>query len=236
MKELEKNTIHAGHRARVKEEFRKQGLEHFPSHKVLELLLFYTMRRGDTNPTAHRLMDRFGSLSGVLDAPMEMLQEVEGVGLESATLIKLIPALLRAYLDDKVDAKNMLKSCEDAKEYVRHKFLGEEQECILLVCLAANGKVIHSSWVSQGTRRMVELSPAAVVRTALRCGAVKALLAHNHPDGLCNPSSRDLRTTSILFDELARVGVELVDHIITAPGGVYSMVEHGMFPAHRSEI
>lgn len=233
MKERETNTLHAGHRARVKEEFRKQGLEHFPRHRVLELLLFYTMRRSDTNPVAHRLMDRFGSLSGVFDAPIELLQEVEGVGLESATLIKLVPELLRAYLDDKADVKHMIKSCEDAKEYVRHKFLGEEQECVLLVCLAANGRMLHSSWISRGTRQSVELSPAVVVRTALRCGAVKALLAHNHPDGLCNPSSRDLRTTSILYDELARVGVELTDHIIVAPGGVYSMVEQGMFPAYR---
>ncbi|MGI6403295.1 MAG: JAB domain-containing protein [Oscillospiraceae bacterium] len=232
-KERDKNAIHTGHRARVKEEFRRQGLEHFPGHKVLEFLLFYTIRRGDTNPTAHRLMDRFGSLSGVFDAPIELLQEVEGVGLESATLIKLIPALMRAYLDDKVDTKNMLKNYGDAKDYVRYKFLGEEQEKVLLVCMASNGKVIHSSWISQGTRRSVEFSPATVVRTTLRCGAVKALLAHNHPDGLCNPSSRDLRTTSILFEELARVGVELMDHIITAPDGVYSMVEHGMFPAHR---
>ncbi|HHY51806.1 MAG TPA: RadC family protein [Clostridiales bacterium] len=231
--ERDSTAIHAGHRARVKEEFRQKGLEHFPHHKVLELLLFYAIRRGDTNPTAHRLMERFGSLSGVFDAPMELLMEVEGVGLESATLIKLIPAIMRAYLDDKVDAKNMLKTCADAKEFVRYKFLGEEEERVLLVCMASNGKVIQSSWISQGTRRSVEFSPAAVVRAALRCGAVKALLAHNHPDGICNPSSRDLRTTSILFEELARVGVGLMDHIIIAPDGVYSMVEHGMFPAHR---
>lgn len=225
--------LHEGHRGRVKEEFRRKGLEHFSDHKILEMLLFYAVRQGDTNPVGHRLMDTFGSLSGVFDAPIELLMEVEGVGRESATLIKFIPAVMRAYLNDKTDAKNKLLGCEDAKEYVRYKFLGEEEECILLICLAANGKILYSNWIAQGTRQSVDLSPAQVVRTALRCGAMKALLAHNHPDGFCNPSSGDLRTTSILFDELSRVGVELLDHMIVAPDGVYSMVEHNMFPAHR---
>lgn len=231
--EQEKKGIHSGHRARVKEEFRQKGLEHFPAHKVLELLLYYVIPRGDTNVIGHRLIDRFGSLSSVFDAPAELLKEVEGIGEESATLIKLMPAVMRAYLNDKTDSKNTLRSYEDAKEYIQYKFLGEDEECILLVCMAANGKILHSGWIGRGTSHSVELAPATVARAALRCGAVSVLLAHNHPDGFCNPSSSDLRTTSILFDELARVGVELVDHIITAPDGTYSMLEHGMFPAHR---
>lgn len=228
-----KKHLHKGHRARVREEFRQNGLEHFPDHKMLELLLFYVIPREDTNPIGHRLLERFDSLSGAFDAPMELLTKVEGVGQETATLIKLIPALCQAYLDDKVDHIHRLHGYKEAKEYVRYKFLGKDQEMILLVCMAANGKIMLCDWMAQGTSQQVLLQPAEIARIALRSGAVKVLLAHNHPDGFCNPSSQDLRTTSILFEELHRIGVELTDHIIVAPDDVYSMVENNMFPAYR---
>ncbi len=225
---MEDKEIHAGHRKRVKEEFRSVGLGHFAQHRVLELLLFYAIPQGDTNPAAHRLIERFGSLSGVLDAPVELLTEVKGVGPESATLLKLIPALARAYLDDKAGACSTLKTTADAKEYVTAKFLGEKSERLLLVCLGANGKILFTDWLADGDGRSVETSPARVVSAALRCGAVKVLLAHNHPNGFCNPSSRDLRTTSILMEELHRLGVELFDHVIVGVDGVCSLAEMGV--------
>ncbi len=224
---MDDKQIHKGHRKRVKEEFRGAGLEHFSRHRVLELLLFYAVPQGDTNPAAHRLIERFGSLSAVLDAPIELLMEVEGVGVESATLLKLLPALARAYLDDKASAGSMLRSTADAKEYVAAKFLGEENERLLLVCLGTNGKILFTNWLASGDGRSVEASPARVVSVALRCGATKVVLAHNHPNGFCNPSSRDLRTTSILMEELRRLGVELFDHVIVGADGVCSLAEMG---------
>ncbi len=147
---MENKHLHGGHRKRVKEEFRGAGLEHFSRHRVLELLLFYAVPQGDTNPVAHRLIERFGSLSAVLDAPIELLTEVTGVGLESATLLKLVLALAKAYLEDKANAKSMLKTAGDAKEFVVNKFLGAETEKLLLVCLGANGKVLFTDWLASG--------------------------------------------------------------------------------------
>ncbi len=222
--------IHKGHRMRVKKEFRENGLSHFPSHKIIEMLLFYSLRQGDTNELGHRLMDRFGSITGIFDADMAMLQEVDGIGEESATLIKLVSGIIKAYMDDHVSANNRIKDIETAKEYMRFKFLCEQKESIIIVCLANNGKVVFSDRVAQGSPEKVSISPAEVVKTALRSNAVRVILAHNHPNGICLPSSKDLRTTSILYDELRRVDIEMMDHIIVAPDGVYSMVENNMFP------
>ena len=80
--------LHRGHRARLKEEFLVRDLEGWSDHKVLELLLCYAIPQGDVNPLAHRLVERFGDLAGILDAPMKALQEVPGMGEHSALLMK----------------------------------------------------------------------------------------------------------------------------------------------------
>lgn len=223
--------VHEGHRERVRREFRENGLEHFADHKVLETLLFYSVPRSDTNVLGHLLIERFGSISGVFDAPYELLCEVEGVGESSATLLKLVAATIRRYMDDYTSVHNVIDSHESAKEYMRYKFLCEARECVYLACMGHNGKVLFCARVADGTPETVNIAPADIVKTALRANASRALIAHNHPNGICNPSSRDLRTTSILHDELRRVDVELIDHIIVAPDGVYSMKESNMFPS-----
>ena len=87
---------HSGHRDRLRGEFLARS-ESFPDHKVLELLLFYALPRQDTNPIAHDLLERFGSLEGVLDAPPEALAQVKGVGDRSAVLFKAVKELARRY-------------------------------------------------------------------------------------------------------------------------------------------
>ena len=81
--------LHENHRARVRKRFEHEGLKTFADHNVLELLLFYSIPQKDTNDIAHRLLDEFGSLSAVFDAPKDVLMNVVGVGENTATLIKL---------------------------------------------------------------------------------------------------------------------------------------------------
>ena len=86
-------SIHRGHRDRVKQEFLRGGLGPFSDVRALELLLFYALPQGDVNPLAHALLDRFGSLAGVLDADLADLRTVPGIGDHTAILLKLVPAL-----------------------------------------------------------------------------------------------------------------------------------------------
>ena len=92
----EKNP-HSGHRDRMRQRFIRDGLDSFQDHEALELLLFYAIPRRDVNELAHRLLLRFGSLSGVFDASMDQLTTVEGLGPQAAALIKLVPQLNRKY-------------------------------------------------------------------------------------------------------------------------------------------
>ena len=88
-------SIHNGHRQRLKDRFRKEGLDHFDEHQVLELLLFYCIPRQDTNPLAHRLMNTFGSVREVLNADRDVLLRVEGMTENAATLLSLVGDLRR---------------------------------------------------------------------------------------------------------------------------------------------
>lgn len=97
--------LHENHRARVRKRFEHEGLKTFADHNVLELLLFYSIPQKDTNDIAHRLLDEFGSLSAVFDAPKDVLMNVVGVGENTATLIKLMPELFSRYEQDKIKTK-----------------------------------------------------------------------------------------------------------------------------------
>lgn len=220
------SNVHKGHRNRVKKEFLKNGLSHFEAHRILELLLYYSIPRSDTNEIGHALMERFGSLSSVFDAPRDLLLETKGIGEESATLIKLMAAISCRYMDDYNTQNNVIDSTDAAKEYVRYKFIGKQMECVYLVCMGTNGRVTFCDRIAEGMPETVDVSPAKIVRAALLANAAKVLLAHNHPNGISLPSRKDLAATGIFFEELRRVDIELFDHVIVAPDGVYSLREN----------
>ena len=102
-------SVHKDHRKRVKKRFREEGLDHFDQVHALELLLFYGIPQGDTNPLAHQLIDHFGSLAGVLDAPVEELERIPGVGEHVSTLLSLVRGMTRYYLVNRNGFVNILK-------------------------------------------------------------------------------------------------------------------------------
>ena len=106
--------IHTGHRKRVKTEFQVRGVAGWPDHRILELLLFYAIPQGDVNPLAHELVDRFGSLDRVLDALPEELMKVKGMGEHSITLLKLIPAVMGRYLEERTGPGQIIHTVEEA--------------------------------------------------------------------------------------------------------------------------
>ncbi len=229
--------IHRGHRARMKEKFLAQGLESFQDHNVLELLLFYAVPRADTNPIAHRLLDRFGSLAAVFDAPIRELEKVEGVGKNAAVLIKLVPQLQRRYLTSKIDwdMQDVISSTEDMGAYLLPRFLPEKTEVVMLVCMDAKHKVLNCSRIAEGDAACAPVSVRKIVSLALQYNAVCAVLAHNHTCGIALPSHDDVAVTLRVRDALAEVDVELLDHIVVAGDDFVSLYESGLMDEDRGD-
>lgn len=219
--------IHEGHRKRMKERFLKSGLDDFAPHNVLEFLLFYSIPRGDTNPIAHRLIDAFGSLSGVFDATPEELMKVSGVGESTAILISMIPQMARKYLEDKADAVNVVGGCGDIGAYLLPKFVGRTNEALMMVSIDNKNKVISCSVVAEGTVDSAKVSRRKVMEEAMKVKATRVILAHNHPRGVAVPSAEDVAMTREIGRLFAQVGIELVDHIIIADDDYVSMAASG---------
>ncbi len=218
--------IHDGHRQRVYDRFRKEGLDSFSPHNVLEMLLFYSIPRADTNEIAHRLIERFGSLAAVFDAPESELTKVTGVGERSAVLIKMIPQLARYYMTDKT-SDVIISSSTQAGEYLLPRYVGRTVETVMVVCLDNKSKVINTTIVHEGNINVSEVSIQAIASVALQSKASAIILAHNHPDGVALPSNDDIATTKVICRTLAALNVRVVDHIIVGDNDFVSMLDSG---------
>ncbi|MEM1483971.1 DNA repair protein RadC [Oscillospiraceae bacterium PP1C4] len=222
-------SIHEGHRQRLKDRFLKRGLDDFEPHNVLELLLFYAVPQRDTNDLAHRLLKHFGSLSAVFDANFDDLCKVDGVGKNTATLIKMIPDLFRRYQDDYNKEGVVLTDIAQMGEFLRPKFIGRTKEHIFLLCLDNKGSVVYADFIIEGTINSAPLYTRNILEIAMRCQATSAILAHNHPKGLAIPSNADLISTRSVYDALEVAKIKLIDHFIFAGSDYTSLRNSGFF-------
>lgn len=214
---------HANHRARLRETFRKAGTDKIPDHNLLELLLFYSIPRKDTNEIAHRLLATFGSLDRVFNAPYERLLEVEGMGESSALLISMIPGICRRYIESTTEKKINLSEPEMMTEYVVSKFYGEKIEKFLMICLDSTGNLINCCELGSGTTGTVMVDKRLTLETAFRNNADTVVFAHNHPNGIAAPSKEDINMTTEFSSLFRKVGIRLADHIIAGGSDVISL-------------
>lgn len=222
---METASVHKGHRERLKKRFLEEGLDHFTDVQVLELLLFYAIPQKDTNPIAHALLEHFGSLSQVLDAPVEELQKVTGIKDNAATLLALVTQLCRYYQVDSAQRVEILNSLEACGNYLVPRFFGRTRETVFLLCLDAKCKVICCKELGEGSVNAASISIRKVVETALGANATSVILAHNHPSGLALPSEEDILTTKRLYMALDAVDIVLADHMVVADGDYVSMAQ-----------
>lgn len=207
---------HAGHRDRLRARFKREGLGGFAPHEVLELLLTYAIPRVDTNPIAHALIRRFGSLHGVLEAKTAELEQVPGVGPNASALIALLLPVLRMYEQEKLLPRRRLQTYDQLAAYCRTLFLGVSSEQFYLLCFDAQLQLTATVLISSGTPTEVSAPPRLVMQELMRHNAVSAVLTHNHPSACPRPSVEDVDLTVELQRLMNSVGIRLIDHIIIA--------------------
>ena len=186
--------LHDGHRQRLLQRFLREGLDGFDEHNILELLLFYAIPRKDTNELAHRLMDDFGSLAGVLDASAQDL---------------------------------CLASTEQAGRFLLPRFIGRQEETVLLTCLDGKCRVLSCTVLHKGSLNSSEVNVRKLLTAALKHNAAAVILAHNHPGGVALPSPEDLSTTARIKAALEAADIRLLDHIIVADHDFVSLADSG---------
>lgn len=211
----------------MRRRFLKGGLESFADHEALELLLYYAIPRRDTNPVAHALMERYGSLSAVLAAPVEDLKQVAGIGESAAILLKLpLQICGKAKMAD-VEQETVLSSAERVGAYLLDRFAGESNEVIYQLCLDRKGKLLACKRIGEGGVSDAEMNLRRMVENAVLTKASGVILAHNHPSGIALPSAEDIAATQKAKAAMDVIGVVLADHIIVADGDFVSLAQSG---------
>lgn len=203
---------------------RENGASSFNKQELIELLLVYSSRKDNTEETASCLLDFFGSMSEVLEAPVMELTQIDGVSKNSAVLLSMIPQIARRIQIDR-DVKKRIKGMDAVRAFVPKCFIGKTVEHFLLVCLDKNKKMIRYDFVSKGTVNASAVDLRKIIHIVLVTNAAYAVVAHNHPRGYDYPSRDDIKTTQVIVNALNKIDVPLLDHIIVNSQGAYSIAE-----------
>lgn len=209
---------HGGHRARLKERFLREGLDGFEKHNMLELLLFFSIPQQDTNPIAHALLDRFGSISDVFAASFEELCTVKGVSEHTATLLKLVPAISRAALCENRDPDARYDTLNKIGNLFLHYYAGVTVETVYLLLLDNSDRMVDMVKICDGSVNRVQFDTRKLIEQALRPRVSRVVLAHNHPNGTLVPSAEDMETTTEVANAFRTVNVEMLEHLLVADG------------------
>lgn len=223
-----------GHRQRLKNRFRKEGLDNFDERYVLELLLFYCIPRQDTKPLACRLLEHFGSIVDVLDATPEELEKVEGVGEGVSTFLALRSAVERYYQMKREElnldiASNILNTPDAYCAFLAPYFKGQRNEVVYILCLDAQCKFMCCRMVGEGSVNSANVPIRRLVEMALNVNASFVVIAHNHPSGLVLPSKEDIQTTIRVAKAMQAVDIALVDHVIFFEKESISLAQSGTY-------
>ena len=206
---------------------KEKSFENYSNEAALEFMLTTAGIRGDIPAAIENMLDAFGSFKGILEARPAQLLKVPGVTRKMATLVSTIVPMVRVWERCSMDDEDCIHNTREAEAYAKSILMGERTERFFVIALNARCKVLGSRKISEGSLSEVSAYPRMVMETALTYNAHSILLCHNHPGGTCAPSPEDIASTLQLQRMLKSVGILLLDHIIVAGIGTYSLIQHG---------
>ena len=217
-----------GHRTRLRERFMREGASNFQDHEVLELYLYGSVPRKDTNKLAHNLLTKFGGFSGVFNASPEQLMEVDGVSTVTACNVAVVKEIFYRYRRDEQD-KSKIQGLGSIIKYVQSTISESVYEKMVVVYVdAATRYILQEEFTSDNTDQ-VDVDPKKIVATAMRLNASGVVLFHCHSNAPCTPSTEDMRYTEKLYFALASINIAILEHIIfNNRGGYYSFHKEGI--------
>lgn len=207
--------IHDGHRQRLRKRFLASPSS-FEDHELLELLLFYIYPRVNTNEIAHNLLNRFGSLKGVLDAGIPALTQVQQIGDNAALFFRVVSETLSRYKLEYPKSINAIDSHETLARYLCSLFAGTDNEVTYLLLFDSKNKLISCTNIGEGYSCGNVLSMRTITTLTMNSNAASAIVVHNHPNGKAIPSGEDLAATNNINTVMSLNGVKLIDHFIIA--------------------
>jgi len=212
------------------ERYIKTGIASLNDYEILELLLTFTIPRRDTKQLAKKLLADYGTVSAVINAPLDELSSVNGLGRRSAAIFSLVRDAATFCLNERCEEKPIVTHRGDVEKYLRFNFGHRRDEYIVVIFLDSGSRVIGTEVVGEGTVNRCAVYPRKIMEVAIKCGAASFILAHNHPSGTAEPSEEDWKTTERLIVAGKSMDIPLVDHIIICKDDVVSLRDHIRWP------
>ena len=216
----------AGHRKRLRERFLQSGLDGFADYEIIELLLSLNTPRKDCKPTAKEAIKKFDGIVGVLDAPIDELMQINGIGPSNAIGVKIFQNILQIYAKEKINLKKELNTPQMLFEFLKEKIGKEKKEHFAILFFDTRNKLIINN-VSVGSLNASIVHPREVFNDAVLKSASYVIVAHNHPSGDPTPSEEDVTTTKRLVEAGRILGITVQDHMIVTRSKYYSFAEKG---------
>lgn len=218
------NHDHSGHRHRMREKYRKNGLDSFEFHEMLEYILYYSIPRADTNPLAHRLENRFGkSLSNILEADETILKGIEGISDNTVLFFKLLSDITRKYNIERASASVDMIDIRAHEEYLTAYYTGISRETLVLITLNNRMDRISTDIIHKGNVNSTPIDLNKITKIILDNNASGIIIAHNHPHGPDTPSYEDVEMTKRLFRFFGDINIRLIDHYVVAETKISSI-------------
>ena len=216
-------SIHDGHRNRLRKKFKEGNIE---DHELLEVLLFYSIPRINTNEIAHRLLEKFGSVNGVFSASEKALCSVEGIGENSAMLIKVVSKCIERYLARPKVSNERLDTLSKIEKYLASLFYCSTTEKVYVLLFNNSKGVILCRSVGEGNACFSEVEAYKILNLALEYGAASVAIAHNHPNGIPTPSEADIKITNGIKNALEQMRINFLDHFIVVGDRCVPVLNH----------
>lgn len=215
--------IHRNHRQKVREKYYAGGFKGMAPHNILEMLLFFGIPYKDTNPIAHELIDRFGSLSAVFEASRTDLMQIKGMTENAACLITMMLPLYQTYSRELVKRRPNFKDIKELAEFLRSLYLDSNYiERVFILCFDANNTLITYRMIGEGDVSSSSFDMRKLASIVLETNAASVVLSHNHPHGISAPSYQDGEATAAIAALLNTLKVKFTDHIIVTDKDYFS--------------
>lgn len=218
------------HRLRLRRRFMSVGLRGFAPHEILELVLTLAIPRQDVKARAKELLDRFGTLRGVLDASEVELRGIKGISDAGIGALRVIKDVATLYLQQTAEGSRSFAEPEALHDFWRMRIGSLKNEVFEVGYLDSGHRLLPDGieTLEEGTIDRAAVYPRKVIESALRRGAAAIVMAHNHPNGKADPSDHDKILTRAVVLAAATVQISVLDHLILTADSVFSFRREGL--------
>jgi DNA repair protein RadC len=233
----DRNSDHTqGHRKRLREKLLRTGISGFHDYEIIELLLTLGTPRKDCKQQAKEAIKRFKTLRGVLEAPVEQLQEIKGIGKHNVFGIKLIQEVVKKFLKEKILDKPVCSSSKEVFDYLYYSMRDLKKEVFKILFLDVKNRIIEIEDLFEGTLDTSSVYPREIIKSAIKNNATSLIFVHNHPSGVPEPSESDKSITKELVVVGILMRINVLDHIIIGDNTYFSFADEGLIKTYTDNF